>query len=142
MQPDDGRKKSPYHGIVLSCFLLIIVPIAMYFFMVLVFKKFDKNPHEELNTYTCIVLGVGVGFLFQLSCIFGGLFRGTFSVVVKRVVNFFDNLTISFRFAWKMYVDELKEDGVVFWIILIIILATLAVVIYGLIMFNNAYKLI
>ena len=64
------------------------------------------------------------------------ILKKCFRAVVKRVVGFFGNLTISFKFAFKMYIDDLREDGAVFWIYFIIIVITLHLSVSGFINFS------
>ena len=126
---NDGVKKNPYKGIIIICILLIAVPIGLYF----LFKKViftNQGQYSYLNNASAICLGFGVGFIFQMSCVIGGLFKGSFSVVVKRVFNFFADMTISFKYAIRMYWDDIVENGVVFWIIFPIIVATLCIALY------------
>ena len=79
---------------------------------------------NDLNKYTAQALGFGCGFLFQMCCVLCGLFKQSFKAVTKRVANFFSNLTVSFKFAFTMYFDEIKEDGVVFWFYFYIVVFT------------------
>ena len=127
---EDGIKKNPYKGILITCLLLIVVPIGLYFLFKKVIFIYQGDFDSRLNHASAMSAGFGVGFLFQMSCVICGLFRGSFSVVVKRVFNFFADLTISFKYAIRMYWDDIVENGVVFWIILPIIVATLGVNLY------------
>lgn len=136
---DDTIKKSPYKGIVISCIVLLAVPVSLYFLFKCVIMNAQYTYGYEMNKYTSMFLGFGSGFLFQFSCVIGGLFRGSLNVVIKRIVHFFENLTISFKFACKMYHDEFIEDGAVFWILLLVIGSTLFTSIYGLINFIILY---
>lgn len=129
---DDGIKKNPYKGIIITCVLLIAVPLGMYFLFKNIIFKNQLNFSDELNQASAVFLGFGVGFIFQLSCIWMGLVKGSFKVVVKRFFDFIANLSISFKFAIKLYWDDIVENGVVFWIIMPIIIATLCITISGL----------
>ena len=77
--------------------------------------------------------GVGCGFLFQMGCVIAGLFKGTFKVVVARVKEFFSNLSVNFKFAIKYYWENIKSEGIVFWIYFLIIGSTFAVTLIGII---------
>ena len=81
--------------------------------------------------YSSLAFGFGVGFLFQFSCVIAGLFKGTLKVVLKRLKEFFSNLSISVKFAYKYYFENIKEEGIVFWIFFTIIGSTLAVTLFG-----------
>ena len=127
---NDGIKRNPYKGILVTCILLIAVPIVMY----LLFKKVIFTNQGKFITYlnnaSALCAGFGVGFLFQLSCVIGGLFKGSFSVVKNRVFNLFSDMTISFKYAIRMYWDDIVENGVVFWIVFPIIVTTLCIALY------------
>lgn len=124
-----GKEKSTYYGVWQSCLLLIIVPIAMYFFFNWVFKSFGM-PAEE-RKYCALAFGFLIGSLFSLSCALAGLFKGTFTVIKNRISEFFGNLSISFKFACRYYWENIKEYGVVFWIFFIIIGATIGTCVYS-----------
>lgn len=138
---DNGIKKSPYKGIIISCFVLLAVPVALYFLLKYVIVGCQPKYDYEINKYTAMALGFGSGFLFQFTCIISGMFKGTFSVVLKRIIGFFGNLTVSFKFACKMYHDDFVEDGAVFWILLVVIGSTLFTSIYGFVKFLELYPL-
>lgn len=139
---NDSIKKSPYKGILITCFFLIAVPLGLFFLFKTAIFAYQKKFSDDINLYTSLFLGFGTGFLFQMCCVLCGLFRGSFKVVIKRVFGFFSNLSISFGFASKTYLDDLKEDGAVFWIILIIVASTFAVTIYGLLGFMECYNIL
>lgn len=124
-----GKNKSPYYGIWQSSLLLIAVPIIMFFF----FKSVLKNniaDSQQLN-YASLFFSGAVASLFQLSCVVAGLFKGTFKVVIERMKELFGNLTISFKFAMKHYWENIKAEGIVFWIFFVIMVTTILVMIYG-----------
>lgn len=121
---EDEIKKSPYRGILFTLIFLIGVPVGLYFFLKVILTTNAPYREYDLNKYTAQALGFGCGFLFQMCCVLCGLFKQSFKAVTKRVVNFFSNLTVSFKFAFTMYFDEIKEDGVVFWFYFYIIVFT------------------
>lgn len=133
---DDEIKRSPYRGILFTIIMLVGVPVGVFTLLYVAVMKWSSYSNYYLNFYTAQALGFGCGFLFQLSCILCGLLKKCFRAVVKRVVGFFGNLTISFKFAFKMYIDDLREDGAVFWIYFIIIVITLHLSISGFINFS------
>ena len=132
-----GKEKSPYHGVLLSSLLLISVPVLLFLLFKYVIMKY-QDFEKDFNTYSAMVIGFGVGFIFQFSCVFAGLTKGTLSVVVRRVANLFDDLSISVKYAFKCYLADIKENGIVFWIYFIIVTSTIAASIIGTIyLFNN-----
>lgn len=125
-----GKEKSPYHGVLLSSILLGLVPILLFLLfrgLIIKYQKFE----EDFNTYSAMVIGFGVGFIFQFACIFAGLTKGTLAVVIRRVSEFFSNLSISAKFAFKCYFADVKENGIVFWIYFILVTSCLATTIIG-----------
>ena len=129
---DEGIKVGPYKGIMVKCIILIIVPLLLYLLFGYLIFVFQSKFSKELNHATVLTLSFGVGFLYQMTCVFVGLFKGSLKVVIRRVVDFFANLSISFKFARKMYWDDIVENGVVFWIAFPIIITTLSLALYGL----------
>lgn len=128
----EGKAKSPYKGLLGSSFLLIAIPVFLFIFIFLIIKKYTKLPND-LKVDFSLMIGFGCGFLFQMTCILSGLFKGTFKVVVNRVKNFFSNLSINFKFAIKYYWEDIKSEGVVFWIYFLIVGSTLGIALVGII---------
>ena len=126
----DGKTKSPYYGIGLSSIMLVAAPIIMYFFFYFIFKN-DATLNDKEVIYSSLFFGCGVAWIFQFTCVLAGLMKGTFKVVVERIKELFENLQISFKFAMKHYWENIKSEGVVFWIYFIIINLTLSLAIYG-----------
>ena len=126
----EGKNKSPYYGVWQSALLMIAAPVAMYFFFKIPFVTYSKMSKEEIH-YCSLAFGCGVAFLFQFSCVIAGLFKGTLKVVINRLKEFFGNLSISVKFAYKYYFENIKEEGVVFWIFFVIITTTLGVTLFG-----------
>ncbi len=131
MQSENGVKKSPYKGIIIVLFFLVIVPILFYFLFYYIIDKYQAFYGDKLNKFASLFLGFGVGFIFQLSCIIGGLFKGCFIVVIKRIIGFFDNVRYSFKMAVKLYFDDIRENGIVFWLMFPIVFTTFCICLYG-----------
>jgi len=129
---NDYEKKSPYKGVIIMSIIMIIIPIFLCFLFEGVISDQQGRYGEEVNKNTALFLGCGAGLIFQLSCALCGAFKGMLKVVIKRIVGFFSNLSISFRVAIITYWDDLKEDGAAFWIFFIIIVVTLSICLKGL----------
>ncbi len=116
MALDENKRKSPYHGVFLASFLMVLVPVVCY----IVFRAllFNGQTHvtDEMNEASAKALGFGIGFLFHMACIIAGVLEESFKIVVHRVVEFFDNLKFSFKLACNCYADDIRENGVAFWI--------------------------
>ena len=116
----EGKNQRPYKGVLLSSLILIGVPALLFLIVFLVVKKYGHMA-KDITLYFSMMIGIGCGLLFQVSCVLCGLLKGTFKVVVNRVKNFFSNLSVNFKFAFKYYIEDIKTDGVVFWIFFLII---------------------
>ena len=137
---ENGRKVSPYKGVWLVTFLLIIVPIIFYIIIRLIMFKFQPSLEKDIKEFSSLAVGFGLGFVFHLACIIAGLFKGTIVVIIKRIKEFFETLNISFKLAIKSYFDNVKEDGLVFYIYFIIVGTNLGLALYGLIKFILVYN--
>lgn len=119
---ENGKNVSPYKGVFLTAFFLIVAPLFFSFTL----DIFIGND-TQIEILTIIVFGFGMGILFDLGCIIAGLMTGTFSIVKARVSDFFDDLVVSFKFAVQSYFNNIKENGIVFWIYLSIMAATVII---------------
>ena len=128
-----NKKKSPYSGLWVHILLLVGTPLVLFAIIYYLIMK-NHLSGKELAIYTSLTFAYGLGFVIQISCAFAGAFKGSLKVIFKRIREFFDDLIISFKYAVKSYFDNIKNDGVLFWIYLYIILGTLAIAIF------SAYK--
>lgn len=124
---ENGRKVSPYKGVFLTSFFLIIAPLFFSFTI----DIFMGN-ETEIENLSIVFFGFGMGIIFDIGCMIAGLMKGTFSVVQNRIATFKDDLIVSFKFACKSYINDIKENGIVFWIYLSIMILTVIVFIYNL----------
>ncbi len=70
----------------------------------------------ELNFATAKILGCGMGAMFHFCCWIFGAFKDDFKAVKTRWKEFFFNLSISAKLAFKCYFEDLKTLGVAFWL--------------------------
>lgn len=113
----EHKNKSPYHGVFVASFFMIALPIAFYFLFRWVFFKTQTAQTPELNEATAKIVGFGIGVLFHISLAIVGVFNESLKIVKLRVAEFFENLHISFKFAWECYIEDIRENGVAFWIL-------------------------
>ena len=128
----EGKNKSPYYGIWQSAVLLTLAPFIMFVFFKVIFHLYTKMTPDQI-LYSSLAFGAGIASIFQLSCVVAGLFKGTLKVVLLRLKEFFGNLSISVKFAFKYYFENIKQEGIVFWIFFDIITATLGLTIFSII---------
>ena len=123
---NEGRERSPYHGVWVICTIMIAVPLVLF---AIVYYAMRAKGSETIYAclHTSLALGFALGSLVHLSFAIVGLFRGTFSVVINRWADFFANAKISFKCAVGWHWQSIKQDGIVFWLYLIIIVATAVV---------------
>lgn len=117
---DENKVQSPYRGFWVILLCLIGVPLATYFTVqgaVDMWSPFSAR----VNALTGRALGFGVGSLFHLTCLIGGLLKEPFRAVLYRLGEFKENLRVSVGFAFACYWDDMKSDGVVLLICLVII---------------------
>lgn len=135
---EEFNTKSPYHGVIVKIIFLIIFPIVCFLIFFPIVSNFQKY-NKTINWYTTLFLASGLGALFHLGCIISGAFKGSFATVINRIKNFFTDFPLSPKLAVRCYVDDLKTEGMLFWIYFIIIGSNLALAIYSLINFYNYY---
>ncbi len=109
-------RKSPYHGQFISIIILVLPPLALVALFYGAFKLCDYQPNDELNWISSKMFGCGLGILFHLSCWLMSAFKQDILVVKERLKDFFGDLFISPKSAFKWYFYNIKENGISFWI--------------------------
>ena len=120
----EHKNKVWYKGVFVISILMLALPgiFTLIFYKTMSISRINQT--LEVSKYTSIFLGCVCGLLFDGTCILTGLFRGTFKVVILRIREFFLDLQVSFKFAVKNYFYDIKENGVMFWILLALIGST------------------
>lgn len=121
------NEKNSIISTLLSFLFLLIVPAVLSSVIYFFFSVYSGYG-DEINSYYGQGFGYCLGALFQLSCYMSGVLKRPFSVVVERIKEFFQNLIVSFRFALHCYWDNLKTNGITFWVYLLI---TVFTILYG-----------
>lgn len=112
-----NSSKSPYHGLWIALLILMVFPIVMSFIFYLVIDKWQFRETDTLNIWTGIFFGYLCGSAYLTITIICGLYKGSFKNMILRVVHFIKNWKTSFKLAWILYKDEVREQGLVFWVI-------------------------
>lgn len=127
MALDENKRKSPYHGVFIAIIFMIVVPVVCY----VVFRAllFHNQTHiaKDINESSAKALGFGIGVLFHLSCIIAGVLEPSFKIVIRRVGEFFENLKFSFKLACNCYADDVRENGVAFWLMFGVMVANFCI---------------
>ena len=105
----------------IACAILAIGSLAVCLFLSFIFWV------TKVNGLLCLFYGFGFGsavnFLFTLSyCVAGGL-KNSYEIVVCRWKNFFESLKISFSYAVDEFIQNIKDEGMIFWVYVLIIIS-------------------
>ena len=123
------RKKG---ALLVEAIMLLLFPIVCYLIIRGAIMKY-QNFSKELNEASARALGFGIGFLFHVTCFVVGIFKNSILVVKKRMTEFKDNLPISFKFAIKCYLEDIKNDGIALLVEMACVGSVLYIAIDGLI---------
>ena len=112
-----------------ECATCVLVLIGTALFSLMIYYLFDKlsNGPESANIYYGFGFGSSAGFLFMISFIIAGGLKNSFSIVLERWSDFIENLQISFGFAIKDYFTHIKDEGMVFWLYILVMIIQLLV---------------
>lgn len=135
----EGKNKSPYHGLLLSSIMLLLVPIFCTIILYFAFIKTQKNTAESMCFLMALGFGGMIGTLFNISCALAGLYKGTLSVILIRISKLFSNLAISFKYAMKQYFNDLITNGFSFWVYLLVLIINIAMMVVGFVLYIINY---
>ena len=122
------KKKSPYKGALLVCFLFLAVPCGMTAFFYLIFRS-SQNFSHELTFAGARACGFAIGLVFHSMCVLTGVLKDGAAAVKARMAEFKENLSVSLRFALKNYLFDMRHDGVTFAIYSLLMLSCAGVLV-------------
>ena len=128
---DNEIPKRKRGALLVEAIMLLLFPLICYVIIRAVIMKY-QNFSKELNDASARFLGFGIGSLFHITCFIVGVFKNSVLVVKKRMIDFKDNLPISFKFAVKCYLEDMKNDGIAFLVEMACVGFCFAVAISGL----------
>ena len=111
-----NSNKSPYHGVPLSVILMIIPSPILTLVLYAVLRAFQTQFTNQLNLAAAVALGFGVGAVYNLGCVILGALEEHWLVVKRRAKEFFADLEVSFSLAARWWWNDIKTNGVAFWI--------------------------
>ncbi|MBR2985018.1 MAG: hypothetical protein IKC58_00250 [Clostridia bacterium] len=123
----EHKEQSPYHGVFVASFFMILVPVLLYLLINGAINLWKPSTPIEERIATAKTIGCGAGFLFHVTLIIVGVLKDPFNAVVNRICNFFDNLKFNFKLAWSCYCEEVRETGIAFWILIVIMIVNFVV---------------
>ena len=128
----DSKRKSPYKGVAIVCFFLIALPIICYLVIYGAFNNFRaNNPSDSENRLTAFVFATGIGIFFHLSVAISGTFKEAKTAVKERMAEFRENLYLSLWFAIQSYLYDMKKNGIVYLIYMVIVLTNAVLCVLG-----------
>ncbi len=120
-------KNAPYHGQLLTIFFLLLPPSVLTLIFYFVIAIWQSDWGFELNFASAKIFGCGCGALFHFSCSLTGAFNEERAIVKNRVKEFFLDVFLSPKVAFTAYFDDIRSNGVAYWIDLSVILLNLSV---------------
>lgn len=130
-----NQNKSPYHGMLVAAVVMTLPSPIVTLVMYLLFNEFQPQFSHELNLTSAVAVGFGVGTVYHMCCVITGAFADHWAVVKNRVKEFFADLTVSFPLAITWWYNDVKTNGLAFWIDTTILSLNFAVFLNGLIHF-------
>ncbi len=109
-------KKSPYHGLWAFVLFMMLPSVVMTLIAYSAISRWQSQFTNEFNLAMAKVIGFGLGILFHISCIIVGAFKEDFYAVKTRLKEFFSNLRISPKTAFRWYWEDVKTLGLAFYI--------------------------
>lgn len=132
----DGKDPRPYHGIGFFAFFLVLVPVLVFTLAYVVFTNYHDSPQRVVLNFSLMLAAI-VGTLFNLIAIFKGFADDLLRAWIERIKDFFEEVRITPKGAFKSYFASFYNDG---GIILIIFFGwMIACIVVGLIGFFNVY---
>ena len=116
-----------------ECFTCLLLPLGTILFCFIIYLAFDKlsSGPEFANLYYGLAFGCSTSFIFMLAFAVAGGLKNSFNIVVRRWMDFFESLQISFKYAVSEFFEQLKDEGMVFWLYILIMVVQVAVACYG-----------
>ena len=124
------QSQKPYRGFIPTCIALIGVPLLFFLLIRLWVNAGTPFPLPQNQRFAQGV-GFGLGTVFHLSCIVAGAFTEPFLLLQRRIVDFFENLTVSPSLAFRCYAQDIRDDGVTFTVYFLIMLSCFVLAVNG-----------
>lgn len=129
-----GKNPRPYHGIGFFVFFLILPVILVFALVYATFMEYNDAPHDVILSFSLFLSAV-VGTLLNIITIFRGFVEDLMRAWWERVKEFFDEVRITPKGAFKSYFVSFYNDGGIILVIFYAYMITLIVI--GVIGFFN-----
>lgn len=124
------QQPRPYRGFLVTCIVLVGIPLLFFLLIRLWVNAGTPFPLPQNQRFAQGV-GFGLGTVFHLSCIVAGAFTEPFLLLQRRIVDFFENLTVSPSLAFRCYAEDVRDDGVTFTVYFLIMLSCFLLAVNG-----------
>ena len=124
------QQPRPYRGFLVTCIVLVGIPLLFFLLIRLWVNAGTPFPLPQNQRFAQGV-GFGLGTVFHLSCIVAGAFTEPFLLLQRRIVDFFENLTVSPSLAFRCYAEDVRDDGVTFTVYFLIMLSCFVLAVNG-----------
>ncbi|MDD3831900.1 MAG: hypothetical protein PHW00_04530 [Clostridia bacterium] len=140
---DYNERKGPYHGLWILIVFGLGYPALMYFVFswTLTNNAWRVYPTEFIQSESLALAGL-IGTFVILGFIVSGGLAKPFKTVVSRVKELIEDLSISKTEAFKWYWYRVKTEGVVLWIVLLILIANIILLTIGIVSFMKVSALV
>ncbi len=125
--------RSPYHGrvaIIIAMSLPVLLLVLMFYGVLSLWQPYNG---EALNWTIGKLFGCGLGALFHGTCWLAGSFAADTRVVKNRLKEFFSDLGVSLKVALEWYREDVKNNGLAYWI-------DVAITVINLVVFADALR--
>ena len=125
------EQHSPYRGFFVTCLILIGMPLIFYVLVHTWFGMQKSGANLSINKTGAEAIGFGLGTIFHLSCLVAGAFSEPYTLLKRRILDFRDNLEVSFPLAVKCYLQDMRDDGVTFTVYFVIMVICFVLALNG-----------
>ncbi len=115
-----SKKKHPYAELIIFSFFMLAVPFTIYIFFSSAMKYITKYSPALISCQAEAFAGI-IGTAFAGMLLFSDVFSNPFKIVIERWAELFDNIRYGlWHVAKDTYLHDLKENGINFWIYLVL----------------------
>ncbi|MGM9631495.1 MAG: hypothetical protein ACI3XL_00180 [Eubacteriales bacterium] len=121
------QNKTPYRGHFVAYIAMVFVPLVFTWIFYVSIMTFQSQYSREFNWASAKTAGCGIGVLYHLSCLITGAFSHDFKIVKNRLKEFFSDLFVSAKLAFEWYFEDIKTNGLAFWLDMLVIIINASV---------------
>lgn len=110
-------------------FIIALGTAAFSGFIFVVFNVTRKLP-DYIDFYYGFGFGCAAGFIFMLSFAVSGGMENASQIELERWVELFKDFKVSVKFALGNFFQHIKDEGIAFWLYIILMVAQVGVAYY------------